>query len=437
MDTPVRRERPVALAVVGDGARVGLGGVRRGGRAAAVPLDPAPGVVAVAADARAGRAPSPRPPPGRGRRRRSGRAAPGPGGAAAPRRSPAGCTRRPAGPRSGASGARRSRRRPPAPARQGAGSRWSRAASTPSPSYALVPVAHSARIVTIARSSSSRRSPARGNGSPYAACSRAHQPAPIPTKARPPVSAERVAAAFAVTPAGRKVTGVHSVPRSRPVPSPASAPSVTHGSGIGSHARPTWGIWIRWSISARPAKPASSAARATSPSQASGSSPHGNRETWSTSRSPWLVVRSAAGTVRGRARVARPGPRRPRRRPRGPSPPPRAPAVRRAPCGAGRPARAPARGGPGRRCGAGTRRPGSPAARPPLAGRPATRPRASRAGAPGSRPRVSTTVVRPRPRRAATTVSSRANASSEASRSCGPLPTTPRSASEETTSCAR
>ena len=51
----------------------------------------------------------------------------------------------------------------------------------------------------------------------------------------------------------------------------------------------------------------------------------------------------------------------------------------------------------------------------------------------GSVPSVSTTVVRRRPRRAATTCSSSEKASAEASRSCSPLPTTPRSASEETT----
>ena len=34
---------------------------------------------------------------------------------------------------------------------------------------------------------------------------------------------------------------------------------MTQGSGIGSQARSTWGIWIRWSISARPSKPISSA----------------------------------------------------------------------------------------------------------------------------------------------------------------------------------
>ncbi len=133
---------------------------------------------------------------------------------------------------------------------------------------------------------------------PKAACSRSHHPAPIPRKARPPVSADRVAAALAVIPGCRKVTGVQSVPSRSPVPRPATAPSATHGSGIGSHARPTWGIWIRWSISASPANPASSAARATSRSQASGSSPHGNRETCSTTSTPVDAVRSPpAGTA--------------------------------------------------------------------------------------------------------------------------------------------
>ncbi len=55
----------------------------------------------------------------------------------------------------------------------------------------------------------------------------------------------------------------------------------------------------------------------------------------------------------------------------------------------------------------------------------------------GSSPRVSTTVFRPRFSRAATIWSSRAKASAEASRSCSPLPTTPRSWSEDTTSCGR
>ena len=55
--------------------------------------------------------------------------------------------------------------------------------------------------------------------------------------------------------------------------------------------RSTWGIWIRWSINARPSKPISSAVGARSRSQPAGSlSPQGNRETWSTT--PGLVPRS-------------------------------------------------------------------------------------------------------------------------------------------------
>ena len=112
-------------------------------------------------------------------------------------------------------------------------------------------------------------------------------------RASPPPSRSR--------PAGRKDTGVQSVPSRSPVPSAARWPSVTHGSGIGSQARPTCGIWMRWSISARPAKPAASAASATSRSQVAGSSPHGKRETWSTTSTPMDVRRSvaAAGTGAG------------------------------------------------------------------------------------------------------------------------------------------
>ena len=58
-------------------------------------------------------------------------------------------------------------------------------------------------------------------------------------------------------------------------------------------------------------------------------------------------------------------------------------------------------------------------------------------GAPASRPSVSTTVVSPRRSRAATIWSSSANASVDASRSCRPLPTSPRRSSDETISAAR
>ena len=68
---------------------------------------------------------------------------------------------------------------------------------------------------------------------------------------------------------------------------------------------------MRWSITDRPAKPASSAARATPVSQASGSSPHGNRLTWRTTFSPCEVRplrrarRPAAGAPARRRRLVR------------------------------------------------------------------------------------------------------------------------------------
>ena len=134
---------------------------------------------------------------------------------------------------------------------------------------------------------------------PYAACSRSHHPAPTPTNARPPDRASRVAAALAVIPAGRKVTGVTSVPSRSRVSSPATRPSVTHGSAIGSQARSTCGIWIRWSISASPANPASSAASAIERSQPAGSSPHGKRESWSITARPCEERRSSVGAATG------------------------------------------------------------------------------------------------------------------------------------------
>ena len=78
-----------------------------------------------------------------------------------------------------------------------------------------------------------------------------------------PQPAERAAAAQRIQrrhrlgddPGARKVTGETSVPSRSLVSRPASSPRVTHGSGIGSHARSTCGIWIRWSIRAMPSKP--------------------------------------------------------------------------------------------------------------------------------------------------------------------------------------
>ena len=114
-------------------------------------------------------------------------------------------------------------------------------------------------------------------------------------------------------PGARKVTGETSVPSRSRVSRPASSPRVTQGSGIGSQARSTCGIWIRWSIRARPAKPI----RVRRPGQVDqpavgSSSGHGNRETCRiTSRSDPLGPTPARVRDSGRRRpVARCG-RRP------------------------------------------------------------------------------------------------------------------------------
>ena len=270
-------------------------------------------------------------------------------------------------------------------------------------------------------------------------CSRSHQPAPTPTNALPPVSAERVAAALAVTPGARNVTGVTRVPSCSRVVEAASAPSVTHGSGIGSHARPTCGIWTRWSIRAMPASPACSAAATMSRSHVSRSPSAGKCESWSTT--PRRPVRPAGDVVaRATASPAAAGASSgassgATRTTCHPSPSSRSTVdttaaswLVRTRAGTGR-SRAELRE---RHTPAGVSRTTA------TAGRPAARAAASQ---PRRRdtsvPSVSTTVVRPRPRRAATTCSSSAKASVEASRSCSPLPTTSRRASDETISAER
>ena len=65
---------------------------------------------------------------------------------------------------------------------------------------ALVPGAQSARSVSMQTCSWSSRSLAAGKSSPYAWCSRNHQPAPSPQNARPLLSASRVATVLAMMP---------------------------------------------------------------------------------------------------------------------------------------------------------------------------------------------------------------------------------------------
>ena len=113
------------------------------------------------------------------------------------------------------------------------------------------------------RCSWSSRCAGGGKSNPYAACSRDHQPAPKPQKARPPLSASRVATVLAMMPGARKVTGETSVPSRSPVSRAARKPRLTHGSGNGSQARPTCGIWMRWSIRAMPGEPGLRGGRAS------------------------------------------------------------------------------------------------------------------------------------------------------------------------------
>ena len=260
----------VAVALLGRPCPRGASRVRRRGGPAAQPLHPRPDVVAVAADDRQVEHGDRDLVAGRGRPRRSAgaaRRACGP----APRGRTARCSRRRAGPRS-----RSVRRSPPPPTMTGISCDRPRVAGRLGQRDPLAVVRLGAGRPQRAhrldrRLQRSSRSRGGGNGRPNAACSRSHQPAPTPTNARPPVSASSVATALAVMPGRperhRRAPACRAAGRCR---GRRAGPSVTHGSGIGSQARPTCGIWIRWSISASPAKPASSAAQRRSPRSQAG-----------------------------------------------------------------------------------------------------------------------------------------------------------------------
>ena len=238
-------QQPVAADVVVGGAGVMLPRVGGGGRPAAQPLDDRRGLVAVAADDRHVE---------HGdldlRRVAAGlpRSAARSTASFAVERGQvrrAGCSRRRAGPRSAASALARAADDDRDLGQPGAGSRSSPAARPARPGR---PWCRAATAPAASRwpSRAGRAGPARaGTAGRTPACSRSHQPAPMPQNARPPLSASSVATVLARMPGARNVTGVTSVPRRRPGSRPASMPSVTHGSGIGSQARPTCGIWIR------------------------------------------------------------------------------------------------------------------------------------------------------------------------------------------------
>ena len=74
------------------------------------------------------------------------------------------------------------------------------------------------------------RSRVDGNGKPCASCSRACQPAPMPSVTRPLEIWSAVATTLASTEGWRKVAGETSVPRRSVVVSAPSAASVVHAS---------------------------------------------------------------------------------------------------------------------------------------------------------------------------------------------------------------
>ena len=136
---------------------------------------------------------------------------------------------------------------------------------------------------------------------------------------------------------------------------PASRPSVTHGSGIGSHARPDLRD-LDEVVHQRDAVEAglSAAVSATEVSQPAGSaSPHGKRDTCSTNRSRRTAARPPASP-----RPVRPRQRRRTRHGTTRVPPLVAPSRRQrsSPGAVARPARPPARAGRAAGCAAGTRR---------------------------------------------------------------------------------
>ena len=424
------------VAVLGHGARVRAGRVRRCRRAAPEPLHPRPDVVAVAADDgqvehRHGDLGRVTTDVGTVRAQHARPCAAAPSSVVRRLHASPSCGRDPQG-AALAAAAHDHRDRP---GRPGVAGRLGQ--HDPVVAYALVPGAQRARMT---RWPAPARRAARGPAGTAARTPRAPVPTiPAPIADERPAPGQRGQGGGGLRrdprPDGTSpaCTGCRAAARCR---APAIAPSVTHGSGIGSHARPTWGIWIRWSISASPANPASSAARATPRSQASGSSPHGKRDTCRTTAARAAVRRPRCGRdAAAGAGGAATSPERPRRTRSHPSASTTSAHVAHR---AQLPGEHPGRH---RTVARGVAAPalvvrGVEDARRPPAGR--TRAAASASRAAG---RVEPEGVdhgrQPRPSRAATIVSSTANASVEASRSCGPLPTTPRRASEETTSSAR
>ena len=294
-------------------------------------------------------------------------------------------------------------------------------------------------MVSMPSSSRSSRSRAAGNGTPKPACSRSHQPAPTPDER--PAAAQRVEGGDRLgDDAGRpqrhrRDQGAET--QAGVEPGEQAERDVRLGDRLPRPADLGDLDQVVHQRDAGEAEPRRPPARRRV-SQPAGSSPHGNRETWSTTSTP-----GGRTTIPAPRELRQPRPvggrsARDRARPWS--------TTTSQPSAASSSATAPH---PLELAGERRRRHGHVAggvAAPALgvgvanttatAGSPACRASASQpARRTGSRPRVSTTVQSPRPTRAATTCSRSANASAEASRSWSPLPTTPRSASDETISC--
>ena len=153
-------------------------------------------------------------------------------------------------------------------------------------------------------SSMSKRSGASGNEKPYAACSFANQPAPMPSSTRPPLIWSTCATWIANRPGERNVALVTRVPSRIVLVSRASAPSVTQES-VGP-GRPSVPIPRKWSERKNAPNPSSSVVCATRRRSSYDAPCCGSVNTRS---SIPVMVPSLPGTVRGAWRRTRGGTR--------------------------------------------------------------------------------------------------------------------------------
>src|SRR5262249_23021443 len=145
-----------------------------------------------------------------------------------------------------------------------------------------------------ASSSRSNRSPVDGNGTPSPSHSSAKWPAPMPSQVRPPDSTSTVVTVLASTPGWRKWAPVARVStRTRRVWA-ASQVSVVYASRQAPSGPPIIGWRQRWSATASPSTPASSARPATSASRG----PRASASTGQPKSARWTIRRMTASSLR-------------------------------------------------------------------------------------------------------------------------------------------